>query len=98
MPSTRKQKAREKRSRQSDVRSDLENMNVMLGNYPENQSDLDLNEIVEVDSRSNGTRTNMVRNCEDFRTVLTSEDRNRCGTPMETNRLISEEVMTSVAS
>ena len=52
----------------------------------------DLNENVEVDSRSNGTRTDMVRNCEDFRTLLTSEDRNRCETTMETNRLISEEI------
>ena len=92
MPSTRKQKAREKRSRQSDVMSDLENMNVMLGNYPEGQSDIDLNGNVEVDSRSNGTRTDMVRNCEDFRTLLSSEDRNRCETSTETNRLISEEI------
>ena len=92
MPSTRKQKAREKRSRQSDVMSDLENMNVMLGNYQENQSDVDLNENVEVDSRSNGTRTDMVRICEDFRTLLASEDRDRCETTMETNRLISEEI------
>ena len=89
MPSTRKQKAREKRSRQSDVMSDLERMNVMLGNYLENQSDVDLNEN-EVDSMSNGTRTDMVRNCEDFRTLLASEDRNICETTMETNRLISE--------
>ena len=92
MPSTRKQKAREKRSRQSDVMSDLENMNVMLRNYPENQSDVDLNENVEVDSRSNGTRIDMVRNCADFRTLLTSEDRNRCETTMEANRLNSEEI------
>ena len=92
MPSTRKQKAREKRSRQSDVMSDLENMNVMLGNYQENQSDVDLNENVEMDSRSNGTRTDMVRNCEDFRKLLTSEDRNRCEIPTEANRLISEEI------
>ena len=92
MPSTRKQKAKEKRARQSDVLSDLENMNVMLGNYPENQSTVDLNENVEVDSRSNGTRTDMVRNCEDFRTLLTSEDRNRCEMTMETNSLISEEI------
>ena len=42
MPSTRKQKAKEKRSRQSDIMSDLDNMNVMLGNYPDNQSDVDL--------------------------------------------------------
>ena len=92
MPSTRKQKAREKRSRQSDVMFDLENMNVMLGNYQENQSDVDLNENVEMDLRSNGTRTDMVRNCEDFRTLLTSEDRNRCEIPTETNRLITEEI------
>ena len=92
MPSTRKQKAREKRSRQSDVMSDLENMKVMLGNYQENQSDIDLNENVEMDSRSNGTRTDMVRNCEDFRTLLTSEGRNRYEIPTETNRLITEEI------
>ena len=92
MLSTRKQKAREKRSRQSDVMSDLENMNVMLGNYQENQSDVDPNENVEVDLRSNGTRTDMVRNSEDFRTLLTSEDRNRREMTMETNRLISEEI------
>ena len=35
MSSTRKQKAKEKRSRQSDVMSDLENWDVMLGNFPE---------------------------------------------------------------
>ena len=33
MPSTRKQKPREKRSRQSDALSDIENLDVMLGNY-----------------------------------------------------------------
>ena len=37
MPSTRKQKAKEKRSRQSDVLSDIENLDVMLGNYQENE-------------------------------------------------------------
>ena len=96
MPSTRKQKAREKRSRQSDVMSDLENMNVMLGNYQENQSDIDLNENVEMDLRSNGTRTDIVRNCEDFRTLLTSEGRNRYEIPTETNRLITEEITSQM--
>ena len=33
MPSTKKQKAKEKRSRQSDVMSDIENLDVMLGSY-----------------------------------------------------------------
>ena len=37
MPSTRKQKAKEKRSRQSDILSDIENLDVMLGNFQENE-------------------------------------------------------------
>ena len=37
MPSTGKQKVGEKRSKQLDVMSDLENMNVMLGKYPGNR-------------------------------------------------------------
>ena len=36
MPSTIEQKGREKRYRQSDVLSDLENIDVMLGNFTEN--------------------------------------------------------------
>ena len=37
MPSTRKQKAREKRARQSDVMSDVENLDVRLGIYTRNE-------------------------------------------------------------
>ena len=92
MPSTRKQKAREKRSRQPDVMSDLENMNVMLGNYSRNHSDVELNEKIEMDSRSNETRTDMIRNCEDFRTLLNSDDRIRSEIPVETTRLIADEI------
>ena len=33
MPSTRKQKAKGKRTRQSDVMSDIENLDVVLGSY-----------------------------------------------------------------
>ena len=36
MPSTRKQKAKERRSRQLDIMSDVENADVMLGNYSGN--------------------------------------------------------------
>ena len=70
--------------------SDLENMNVMLGNYSRNHSDEELNENVEVDSRSNGTRTDMVRNCEDFRTLLNSDDRIRSEISAETTRFITD--------
>ena len=36
MPSTRKQNATEKRSRHSDVMSDMKNLDVILGSCPEN--------------------------------------------------------------
>ena len=36
MPTTSKQKAREKRSRQSDTMSDMKNLDVLLGTYSRN--------------------------------------------------------------
>ena len=33
MPATKKQKAKERRSRQLDILSDVENVDVMLGSY-----------------------------------------------------------------
>ena len=44
MPSTRKQKAKEKRSRQLDIMSDVENVDVMLGSYSRNDEGNDQNE------------------------------------------------------
>ena len=40
MPSTRKQKAKEKRSRQFDVMSDIGNLYVMLGSYQRDNSEV----------------------------------------------------------
>ena len=64
MPSTRKQKAKEKRSRQSDAMSDMENMKVMLGTYSRNRSDEEIDENVEIESRSNGLKQETVRTSE----------------------------------
>ena len=97
MPSTREEKAKEKRSRQSDVMSDLEKMNVMLGNYPGNRSDEDLNENIEIDSRSNGTRTDVARNCEDFRSLLNTEDGIENEVTVDTSRFISTEILQQVS-
>ena len=44
MPSTRKQKAKERRSRQLDVMSDVENVDVMLGSYSRNDEGKDQRE------------------------------------------------------
>ena len=96
MPSTRKQKAKEKRSRQSDVLSDKEIMDVMLGTYSRNHSDEESDENVEIDSRSNGPSEDMVRNCEDFKTLLNTENRSENGVAIDTTRFISTEISQQV--
>ena len=62
MPSTRKQKAMEKRSRQSDMMSDMENLDVMLGSYSRNEIGSQNNGNVEdTDQRSSERQTNCRR-------------------------------------
>ena len=72
MPSTRNQKAKEKRSRQSDVMSDLENMDVMLGIYSRN--DLYSQRETEGDSESTGLQTVSPAR-EDFRSLKNTNSR-----------------------
>ena len=59
MPSTRKQKAKEHRSRQMDLMSDVENVDIMLGSYSrdENGNDGSENE-VSLDSGSSRPQQN----------------------------------------
>ena len=71
MPSTRKQNAREKRSRQSEVMSDIENLDVMPGNIQgndqvgeENVSDADF----DLGSRRHQGEENLVGG--NFRSLL----------------------------
>ena len=44
MPSTRKQKAKERRSRQSDMLSDVENVDIKLGSYSRDDKENDISE------------------------------------------------------
>ena len=74
MPSTRKQNAKERRSRQLDIMSDVEIADVMLGNYSRedernNQSDskLSLDPASSIRPQQN---SNVVG--EDFRSLLTN--------------------------
>ena len=59
MPSTRKQKAKEKRSRHSDAMSDIENLDIMLGNYTNSENrDQEAIDQVEIDpSQEDGNKT-----------------------------------------
>ena len=65
MPSTRRQKAKEKRSKPSDMMSHLENMDVMLVNYPEENYEVPGgNDENEIDSRSNSQDQELVSSDE----------------------------------
>ena len=97
MLSTRKQKAQEKRSRQSDVMSDLESMNMMLGKYSRNHSEDKLIVNLEMDSKSNETRAHMAQSCEDFRSLLNTENRIENEITCGTSRLISTEVSLQIS-
>ena len=71
MHSTRKQKAEEKRSRQPDVMSDVENLDIMLGSYSRNDVDTQLSENEEnADLRSNERHPNSNLGEEDSRTYF----------------------------
>ena len=71
MPSTRKLKARGKRSRQSDVMPDIENLDRMLGNYQESDQvrDENLNDTgLDLESRKPNKEVNSIRG--NFRSLL----------------------------
>ena len=91
--STRKQKAKEKRSRQSDVMFDMENMDIVFGTYSRYHSDEELEGNVEIDSRSNEPRQDMFRNCEE---LLNTENTSENGVALDTTRLISTEISQPV--
>ena len=66
MPSTRKQKAKERRSRQSDLMSDIENLDVMLGSYQGDSSEIqNENDEKNIDSRSKRREENSCQNEND---------------------------------
>ena len=96
MPSTRKQKAMEKRSRQSDMMSDMENLDVMLGSYSRNEIGSQNNGNVEdTDQRSSErqTNTNLL-----VRTLLNTNRLGNSEITSETARMINSEITSQVSS
>ena len=94
MPSTRKQKDKEKRSRQSDVISHLENIDVMLGAFSWNEIDSNLENENEVGMESSGPRLNFIANCKDVRPLLNTTSEENSDATIKTARLINSEVTT----
>ena len=97
MPSNRKHRAKERRSRQADLTSDLGNVDVMLGVYSRNELESnsgDRND--EVDLASDRTRGDVAQNSEDFRSLLNSNRRENSESTIETMRLVNSEVSRKI--
>ena len=97
-PSTRKPKAREKRSRQSDVMSDIENLNVMLGNYQEVDQvrDEDIsNTDFDLESRRPQRETNSISG--NFRSILNTNTSENSEITVETSRAINSEISSQMS-
>ena len=98
MPSTRKQKAKERRSRQLDMMSDVENVDIMLGSYSRDDEENDISENgVIFDSGSNGPQqsSNIIR--EDFRSLLNINSRKNSESTIETTRIINKEISNQMS-
>ena len=97
MPSTRKRKGKERRSRQLDIMSDVENVDLMLGSYSRNNGEEDQSENeLNLDSESSRPQRNSNMTGEDLRSLLTNSRENSEIT-IETARLINEEISSQMA-
>ena len=98
MPSTRKQKAKEKRSRQSDVMSDIENLDVMLGNYANSDSrGQDTVDQLEIDPESSRRQQGFGQEESNYRYLLNTNLSENSEITAETNRTISSEISSQIS-
>ena len=92
MPSTRKQKAKERRSRQLAIMSDVENVDVMLGSYSRDDENNASEDGMNLDLESNRLQQSSNVIGEDFRSLLNTNSRENSQVTIETTRIISDEV------
>ena len=93
MPSTRKQKVNERRSRQLDMMSDVENVDILLGSYSrDDEENIAVENEINLDSGS--SRPKQISNVigEDFGSLLNTNSRKNSEITIETTRSISEEI------
>ena len=97
MPSTRKPNARETRSRQSDVMSDSENVDIMLGSFSRKEVRNEQNKSdVDVDLESSRLQRITVIVSEDFRSPLNTNSKENNEMTIETTRTINDEITNQV--
>ena len=98
MPSTRRQKAKERRSRQLDMMSDVENVDVMLGSYSRDDEENNISENeLNLDSGSSRPQHSSNAVGEDFRSLLNTNSRENSEITIETTRLINEEISNQMS-
>ena len=93
-----KQKAKERRSRQLDIMSDVENVDIMLGSYSRDDDKNNLNED-EINFDSGSSRPQQSSNVveDDFRSLLNTNSREIGEITIETTTLISEETSNQMS-
>ena len=98
MPSTRKQRAKERRSRQLDMLSDVENVDIMLGSYSRDDEENNVSEN-EMNLDSGSSRPQQSSNVlgEGFRSPPNTNSRENSEITFETTRLINEEVSNQIS-
>ena len=98
MPSTRKQKAKEKRSRHSDAMSDIENLDVMLGNYTNSENrDQEAIDQIEIDPESGRRQQDLDQNESNYRSLLNTNLSENSEITVETSRMISSEISSQMS-
>ena len=99
MPSTRKQKSREKSSRQSKIMNDIETLDVMLGTISRNEITGQLCENEDnLDRSSNERQTNTNPSGDDFGTPLNTNSIEISDFTSETVRMIKFAITSQVSS
>ena len=98
MPSTRQQRAKERRSRQLDMLLDVENVDIMLGSYSRGDEENNISEN-EVNLDSGSSRPQQSSNIlgEDFRSLPNTNSRENSEIMIETTRLINEEISNQMS-
>ena len=98
MPSTRKKKAKEKRARQSDVMSDVENLDIMLGSYSRD-AQVEQGNISDVEGDFESDRrqqsTDLVEG--NFRSLLNTNVSENSEITAETMRAINSEISSQMS-
>ena len=97
MPSTRKQKAKERRSRQLDIMSDVETVEVVLGSYSRDDENNASEDGMNLDLESNRLQQSSNVIGEDFRSLLNTNSRENSQVAIETTRIISDEVSNQIS-